>query len=284
MVGSPLDVIASGPTAPDPSTWADAAAVLARRLPAAAVPPAVAHLVARGVAGAAAETPKPGDPLFAMVENRVVADNTTALGAAAAAATRAGLATEVETTPVVGEARDAGRALARLALAAGPGRCLVSGGETTVTVTGAGRGGRSLELALAFALAVEGRPGITLLAAGSDGRDGPTDAAGAVVTGGTVPAARARGLDPEGALAANDAYTFFAAAGGLLLTGPTGTNVMDLQIVVTGPDDTPTGPLTLRSPWRPAPGRRAGGSSDGSGGREAAARRATVPAGDGSAA
>jgi glycerate-2-kinase len=110
--------------------------------------------------------------------------------------------------------------------------CFISGGETTVTVTGAGKGGRSMELALAFAIQIEGVSGITLLSAGTDGTDGPTDAAGAIVDGTTVMKARDIGLDPEEYLGNNDSYTFFREAGGLLVTGPTGTNVMDVQIMV----------------------------------------------------
>ena len=110
--------------------------------------------------------------------------------------------------------------------------CLISGGETTVTVTGTGTGGRNLELALAFAMEIQGVPGITLLSAGTDGKDGSADAAGAVVDGGTVARARAEGLDPKAHLANNDSYAFFRQADGLVITGPTGTNVMDIQVII----------------------------------------------------
>ena len=110
--------------------------------------------------------------------------------------------------------------------------CLISGGETTVTVTGTGAGGRNLELALAFAMEIQGLPGITLLSAGTDGKDGSADAAGAVVDGGTIAGARARGLNPAEYLANNDSYAFFRQAGGLVITGPTGTNVMDIQVII----------------------------------------------------
>jgi glycerate-2-kinase len=135
---------------------------------------------------------------------------------------------------IQGEARDAAQTLARSARASGLSRpfCLVSGGETTVTVQRTGRGGRNMELALAFALEIEGLQGITLLSAGTDGTDGPTDAAGALVDGTTISRARALGLDAAAFLRNNDAYTFFKQTGDLLVTGPTGTNVMDLQVII----------------------------------------------------
>jgi hydroxypyruvate reductase len=135
-----------------------------------------------------------------------------------------------------GEAREAGARLAALARASAPARdtLLAAGGETTVTVRGAGRGGRCQELALAAALALEGAPGVALLAAGTDGSDGPTDAAGAFADGGSAARGRAAGRDPAADLAANDAYGFFAAEGGLLRTGPTRTNALDLVLVRIG--------------------------------------------------
>jgi glycerate-2-kinase len=239
VIADPLDVIASGPTVPDPTTFADALTVLERYAVADRVPVAVHARLAQGAAGLLAETPKPGDPAFQRVTNRIVGSNRTALAAARTAAEGLGLAVEVDPEPVTGEAREAGERLARRALALRESRgtegapvCLLSGGETTVTVTGAGRGGRNQEFALAFALEIAGVPGITLLSAGTDGIDGPTPAAGAIVDAATIPRALACGLDPQAFLANNDAYTFFKNAGGLLVTGPTGTNVMDLQIVL----------------------------------------------------
>jgi glycerate-2-kinase len=143
-----------------------------------------------------------------------------------------------------GEAREAGRWLALKALEAYPGSgqtvprktCLIAGGETTVTVTGKGLGGRNMELALAFAREIRGREGITLLSAGTDGTDGPTDAAGAIVDGGTLLRAKAAGLDVEECLAENDSYHFLEKTHDLLITGPTGTNVMDLQIILIDDD------------------------------------------------
>jgi glycerate 2-kinase len=141
-----------------------------------------------------------------------------------------------------GEARDVGASLAREAIhrqrqgreTYGGRLCLIAGGETTVTVKGGGLGGRNMELALAFALELKGTSGITLLSAGTDGTDGPTDAAGAIVDGETMTKAAAKGLDPEDYLNRNDSYSFFKAVGGLLMTGPTGTNVMDIQIILIG--------------------------------------------------
>ena len=163
----------------------------------------------------------------------VLASNRSALEAVRAAVEREGRRAVVLEGGLRGEAREAGRRLAALAgsLAGPRSACLVAGGETTVHVRGGGRGGRSQELALAAALELEGRAGAAILAAGTDGTDGPTDAAGAYADGETVARGRARGVDAQAALADNDAYTFFAAEGGLFRTGPTGTNVMDLALL-----------------------------------------------------
>jgi glycerate-2-kinase len=167
------------------------------------------------------------------VRTTVLANNRTALEAARAAAASAGCCAVVLDGALRGEAREAGRRLAALAAAvAGERRaCLIAGGETTVRVHGAGRGGRSQEVALAAALELEGGTAVAMLAAGTDGTDGPTDAAGAYADGQTVARGRARGVDARAALADNDTYRFFAAEGGLLRTGPTGTNVMDLALL-----------------------------------------------------
>jgi glycerate 2-kinase len=238
VVGDPLHVIASGPTSPDATTFADAwAAVehygLAKRLPAAVA----AHLRA-GLEGERAETLKPGEALFRRVQNVIVGSNRLAAEAAVDSARALGFNALLLSTFVEGEAREVGRvaaALAREVVAHGRPvarpACLVWGGETTVTVRGQGKGGRNQELALAGALALEDLPGVVLLALGTDGSDGPTDAAGAVAGGQTVARARALGLDPRAHLANNDAYPFFDALGDLLRTGPTGTNVNDLLFI-----------------------------------------------------
>ena len=155
-----------------------------------------------------------------------------------------GWRSEVVNAELQGEARDAARLLARKALQTqdelnpGERRCLLSGGETTVIVRGNGKGGRNQELALAFAIEIAGTPGITLLSAGTDGTDGPTDAAGAIVDGSTAQRARELGVHPESYLGNNDSYAFFSKLDALdhekhlLVTGPTGTNVMDIQIIL----------------------------------------------------
>jgi glycerate 2-kinase len=238
VLGDKPDVIASGPAYPDPSTFADAVAVLKRRGVADKVPAPVLERLSRGVAGAIPETPKLGDPVFAPVTTILALRNRDAMEAAAHAARKEGYRVQLQEEPVHGEAREAGRVLAAAALreldrlAPGERLCLVSGGETTVRVTGKGKGGRNQELALAFALAIEGREGITFLSAGTDGIDGPTDAAGGIVDGNTAARAKAAGLDPGRFLEENDAYTLLDGCGALLRTGPTGTNVMDLQIVL----------------------------------------------------
>jgi glycerate 2-kinase len=233
VLGDPPDAIGSGPCSPDPTRYADALAILAARGVAEDVPAAVREHLAAGARGERAETPKPGDPAFARVRYAVLASNRDAIAAAVGEARARGVAASVVTDALRGEARDAGRRLAALARAASPTAetLLVAGGETTVTVRGSGRGGRSQELALAAALALDGGAGVTLLAAGTDGSDGPTDAAGAFADGGTVARGRAAGRDAGAALAANDAHGFFAAEGGLFVTGPTRTNALDLVLV-----------------------------------------------------
>jgi glycerate 2-kinase len=238
VVGSPLDVIASGPTVPDPSSFADALAVLARYELEASAPAAVLDRLRQGAGGALPETPKPGDPLFAGVTNMLVGSNELAAEAALAAAQAEGFAPLLLTTSLEGEAREAGRFLAAvLREVAASGRpaprptCIVAGGETTVTLRGGGHGGRNQELALAAAAAIEGLPDLALVALATDGGDGPTDAAGAAVSGATLARGRALGLDHEAHLTQNDSYPYFAALGDLLLPGPTATNVNDLSFL-----------------------------------------------------
>ena len=232
--GDRLDVIGSGPCAPDPSTFADALSVLARRGIQRVVPPAVRDALLAGARGTRPETPKPDEPYFARVRHTIVARNADAREAAVAAARARGLAARDLGEVLLGEAREQGPKLVRLARrASGPRpQLLVAGGETTVTLAGSGRGGRSQELALASALALaDGGAGVALLAVGTDGSDGPTDAAGAFVDEGTVARGTRAGVDAAAALAANDSYAFFTREGGLVRTGPTGTNVMDLVLV-----------------------------------------------------
>ncbi len=239
VLGDRLDVIGSGPCTPDPSRYADALEIVASRVRGGDFPASARRVLEEGARGERPESPKPGDPRLARVAARVLASNATALDAAAAAARGAGWEVHVVSRALCGEAREVARQLAAAIRALGPGgrRLLVAGGETTVTVRGGGRGGRSQELALAAALELAGLEGVGLLAAGTDGSDGPTDAAGAFADGGTAARGRARGADPERALAENDAYGFFDAEGGLLRTGPTGTNVADLVLLAAGSAD-----------------------------------------------
>lgn len=239
VVGDAQDAIASGPTVPDPSTFAEARAVLARLHLEDQVPASVRARLEAGAAGRLDETPKPGDPLFEGHRVHVLASNRQALDACAHEARARGLAAAVLASTVQGEAREVARVVAALGREArggggalAPPCCLLLGGETTVTRRGPGKGGRNQELALAAALDLAGLAGVAVAALGSDGGDGPTDAAGAVVTGSTLARGHALGLDARAALAANDAYPYLDAVGDLVRTGPTGTNVMDLILVL----------------------------------------------------
>lgn len=237
--GDTLGVIGSGPCAPDGSTFADALSVLERRTKAGRVPTAVREILERGARGELPETAKPGDADLQHVRHTIVASNRDATAAAAARARALGWKPVVLGDVLRGEARVAGRRLAALVQAAARDTllCFIAGGETTVEIRGEGRGGRNQELALAAAIAWESLAGApassaALLALGTDGTDGPTEAAGAYVDAGTVARGRAAGVHAEEALAANDSHGFFAREGGLIVTGPTGTNVMDLVLAL----------------------------------------------------
>ncbi len=232
-----LDVLGSGPLAADPTTYADALEVVERRGVRPHLPRAVLEHLSAGARGELEETPKPGDPALARVRTTLLASNRSALEAACAAAVARGLRVFALPGALRGEARVVGRRLASLARALRSAEpvCVVAGGETAVTVRGRGRGGRSQELALAAALGLDGGAGAALLAAGTDGTDGPTDAAGAYADGGTVSRARRLGVDARAALQDNDSYSFFSAEGGLFRTGPTRTNVMDLALLLVEP-------------------------------------------------
>ena len=226
-------VVASGPTLPDPTTFADARAVLSRyRI---APPPAVATFLA----AAADETPKPGDPRLAGATATIVASAGLSLGAAETAARARGAEAVVIGDAIVGEARLVGRSMAELALdyrrrrpRSSPPMVLLSGGETTVTVTGSGKGGRNGEFLAGLALGLAGAPGVFALAADSDGIDGTEDNAGAFVTSDTLARAAAAGFDLAALLAANDTYPVFAALSDLVVTGPTRTNVNDFRAIL----------------------------------------------------
>ncbi len=238
VIGDRLDMIASGPTAPDKTTYNDALNVLRKYKLEGRLPASVAEIIGKGIRGLMPETPKDGDPLFQRVRNIIIGSNKIATDAAGKAAELLGYRTTVISTELSGEASIAAGELARKAidlkkaLAPGDKACLISGGETTVTVRGNGKGGRNTELALVFGMEIKGLRGITFLSAGTDGTDGPTDAAGAFVDGGTVANSARAGIDAGEYLKDNDSYTFFSRTGDLFITGPTGTNVMDIQIIL----------------------------------------------------
>jgi glycerate 2-kinase len=238
VVDSRLDVIASGPTVPDPTTFGDALEIVRRREVDA--PAAVLTYLQAGVAGDVPETPKPGDPALERAITRVIARNRDALDAASAEAEQLGLRARIVSDSLQGEARDAAYSVVgeiRRELRNSDGDrpdVLLWGGETTVTVRGSGLGGRNQELALAAALLLEGQAGFVLASVGTDGIDGPTDAAGAVIDGSTAARARTAGFDPVGHLQENDSHTLLQVTGDLVTTGPTGTNVNDIVIAVLG--------------------------------------------------
>jgi hydroxypyruvate reductase len=242
VVGDDLDTIASGPTVPDGGTFRDCLRILDRRGIRALAPGGILTVLEAGARGEIPDTPKAGDPVFDSVRNLIVGNNRMALEAAAAKARELGYDTQLPAGYEEGEAREV--ALAHVALArdvqersgsASRATCIITGGETTVTVRGKGTGGRNQELALAAALEMDRTSGIVVLSAGTDGTDGPTEAAGAVADGESVDRGRRAGMDAGEYLAANDSYNFFRPLGDLLLTGPTFTNVMDLRIVLVAP-------------------------------------------------
>ena len=244
VIGDPLDVIASGPTVPDPSTYGEAIGILRRYGLEGRTPPMILAHLSRGIGGMIPENPKPSDPIFDNVTNFVIGNNGLVIERAMEVARARGLTPILHTAGLQGEAREVARQLAAVArkirdhskpqtLPA----CLIAGGETTVTVRGHGKGGRCQEFCLAAAIELQGETGITVLAAGSDGSDGPTDAAGAIADGTTVARAQRIGLDAQTSLERNDSYTFFSRLGDLIITGPTRTNLMDLYFyLITHPD------------------------------------------------
>lgn len=244
VIGDPLDVIASGPTAPDGSTFDEACAVIEKYGLQEALPSNVMQHLQHGRDGQVAETMKRNAPCFATSQNVIIGSNRQALEAAKQFSKQLEFATKIVSDVQQGEARKVAHHMAQTVrnalteMQTGERRCLLYGGETTVTVRGHGKGGRNQELALAFAIEIDGMRGVSLLSAGTDGSDGPTDAAGAIVDGGTATRARLHGLEPLHYLDSNDSWTFFqrldAASGASchFKTGPTGTNVMDMQIVL----------------------------------------------------
>jgi glycerate 2-kinase len=237
VIGDDLDVIGSGPTAPDASTFARARDILGKYGIFDRVPAAVRERIERGVRGEVPETPKPHDPVFARVRNLVVGSNRLAVSQAFAAARELGFRALVLSTFVEGETREVARmhaAIAKEIVASGrplkPPACVITGGETTVTLRGEGLGGRNQEFVLAAAIDIAGLRNVVILSAGTDGSDGPTDAAGAIADGRTL----ARNPRAPEFLARNDSYHYFEGLGDLIVTGPTHTNVMDVRLILVG--------------------------------------------------
>lgn len=237
VVGDDLDIIASGPTVPDPGTFQDCLDIVARYDLGSSLSPEVIRHLRNGAAGKTAETPKPGDSAFGDLQNVIVGNNYQALRAAAHRALSLGYSPLILSSMFQGETRDAAffhaciiKEIIRSGHPAPPPVCVLSGGETTVTLQGNGLGGRNLEFALASVPHLEGLEQVVLLSAGTDGNDGPTDAAGAIVDTGTAARAKSRNLDIQDHLDRNDSYHFFQLTEDLFITGPTRTNVMDVRI------------------------------------------------------
>lgn len=239
VVGDPLDVIASGPTVPDTSTFSDCMHIVERFGLGEKLPPSVLRLLEQGRKGLIEDTPKKGDPVFQNVQNLIVGSNRAALLASAEQARQMGYNTLVLSSYIQGEARELaptfagiGQEIVQSGNPVPAPACILAGGETTVTIRGGGKGGRNQELALAAAIALGGWARISVLSAGTDGTDGPTDAAGAFADGGTCSRAISLGLEPGDYLRNNDSYRFFDKLGQLLRTGPTRTNVADVICVL----------------------------------------------------
>ncbi len=243
VMGDDLEAIASGPTVPDTSTWEDAEGILRRRGLWETIPARARRLIEEGLEGGKPDTPKPGSPVFEKARSFILGNNLLALKGARDEALKRGYTCLVLSSRLEGEAREIARLFSAMAVDVDRHgiplerpACILAGGETTVTLRGGGRGGRNQEMALAFLCALKDSktldPDLVFLSAGTDGADGPTDAAGAFAEASMLGKARSLGLEPESFLADNDSYAFFEALGGLLKTGPTGTNVCDVQILL----------------------------------------------------
>ena len=239
VVGDHLDVIGSGPTVPDPSTFEEAWEILKKYDLLNEIAPSIRRHLQLGREGKAEETPKPQEVVFERVYNSLLGSNILALRAAKEEATALGFNTLILSSSIEGETREAAlfhTAIAKEVISSGNPipmpACILSGGETTVTIKGKGLGGRNQEFVLAGALEISGIEKVVLLSGGTDGTDGPTDATGAVADHTTVQRAKSMGLDPNFYLDNNDAYPFFQKLGDLLITGPTHTNVMDVRIIL----------------------------------------------------
>ena len=239
VVGDDLDVIASGPTVPDSSSFDGCMKIFDKYGIGGKVPAGVLNHIQKGVEGKVAENPKEGDPIFSATQNAIVGSNMECVLAAENKARELGYGTLILSTMLEGETKEVAQVHAGIAkeiLKTGHPlslpACVLSGGETTVTIKGEGLGGRNQEFALAAAIGLAGLKEVVVLSGGTDGTDGPTDAAGAVADGLTVERAQSLGLNPVASLSNNDAYPFFDTLGDLVKTGPTNTNVMDLRIML----------------------------------------------------
>jgi hydroxypyruvate reductase len=241
VIGDPLDSIASGPTAPDNSTFSQCLSVIRKYDLSGKIPQAVESHIRKGADGEIPETPKAGDAVFSKTHNIIVGSNWQAVSAAKEKAAGLGYNTLILSTFIEGETKDVARVHAAIAKeihkTGNPiprPACIISGGETTVTIRGNGKGGRNQEFVLAAAIDIADLPGTIILSGGTDGTDGPTDAAGAIADGSTIERAKNKQLDAFSFLQNNDSYHFFEKLDDLLITGPTNTNVMDLRLVIVG--------------------------------------------------
>jgi len=239
VVGDDLDVIASGPSAPDPSTFEESMNIIKKYKITKNLPKAVVSHIMKGTSGKVPETPKEEDKIFKNTYNLIIAGNMEAINAARQESKKMGYKTLVLSSMIEGETRDVAKvhtAIAKEILKTGnpipPPACILSGGETTVNMTGSGLGGRNQEFVLAAAIDIAKRKNIVVLSGGTDGGDGPTDAAGAIADNNTFKRAESMGLNPLNFLLNNDSYHFFKQLDDLLITGPTNTNVMDLRIML----------------------------------------------------
>ncbi len=239
VIGDNLDIIASGPTVPDRSTFSDCLRILEKHHIREDIPSPVLAFLEKGARGEIEETPKGDDPAFRKTQNIIVGSNRLAVEAAKQKAEKMGYNSLILSTFIEGETKEIAKAHAAIAKEILKTEdpiprpaCVISGGETTVSIKGHGLGGRNQEFALSAAIEIDGLEGVVILSGGTDGTDGPTDAAGAIADGMTIQRAKAAGLDAEHHLRENDSYHFFQALDDLLITGPTLTNVMDLRLVM----------------------------------------------------
>lgn len=239
VIGDPLDAIASGPTVPDTTTFTDCLNIIKKYNIADKIPKNILHHISQGASGSEPETPKPGEPIFKNALNTVIANNMTAFKAANKRAIELGYNPLILSTMIEGETREVAKVHAGIAKeirkSQNPVRtpaCILSGGETTVTIQGKGLGGRNQEFVLAAAIEIDGMKDTVIVSVATDGTDGPTNAAGAIADGFTVERAKEKGLNALDYLMDNDSYHFFFELGDLLITGPTNTNVMDIRIIL----------------------------------------------------